>query len=168
MFGSQSLLTTLAIYSVEILLFTYKRKPINRRGLKTNYRMYLASQIARTKENSVVSASSKSAAMIYDCRVSFLQIFSGAKDALCDAALGKVKCSSLALGPFILLIERSPADFWLFILALMFLVRAVVLREACGFENFKVKAAFLFGLYVCCLQQARHACLLHGRDRGLV
>ena len=32
-------------------------------------------------------------------------------------------------GPFILLIERSPADIWLTLLALVFAVRAIVLRE---------------------------------------
>ena len=36
------------------------------------------------------------------------------------------------LGPFILLIERSPADFWLSLLALIFALRAMVLREAGG------------------------------------
>ena len=57
-------------------------------------------------------------------------------------------CSSLWLsGPFILLIERSPADFWLSILALMFLVRAVVARLG-GFENFGLRLHFFFGLYV--------------------
>ena len=32
-------------------------------------------------------------------------------------------------GPFILLIERSPADFWLSLIALIFVVRALILRE---------------------------------------
>ena len=33
------------------------------------------------------------------------------------------------LGPFILLIERSPADAWLTILALAFVVRAIIKRD---------------------------------------
>ena len=32
-------------------------------------------------------------------------------------------------GPFILLIERSPADFWLSVLALTFVARSIVRRE---------------------------------------
>ena len=59
-------------------------------------------------------------------------------------------------GPFILLIERSPADFWLSILALMFLVRAVVLREAWWLRKLWVKAAFLFWS-VCLLSAASSA-----------
>ena len=49
-------------------------------------------------------------------------------------------------GPFILLIERSPADFWLSVIALIFVVRAVVLREGWWFRTFWVKAAFVFWL----------------------
>ena len=32
-------------------------------------------------------------------------------------------------GPFILLIERSPADFWLSLLALSFALRSITLRD---------------------------------------
>ncbi|MGC6452971.1 MAG: O-antigen ligase family protein [Candidatus Puniceispirillaceae bacterium] len=47
-------------------------------------------------------------------------------------------------GPFILLIERSPADIWVTLLALVFAVRAIVLREGWWLRTFWVRAAFLF------------------------
>ena len=53
-------------------------------------------------------------------------------------------------GPFILLIERSPADFWVSLIALIFAVRAVILREGWWLRTFWVKAAFSFWL-VCLL-----------------
>jgi len=48
------------------------------------------------------------------------------------------------LGPFIMLIERTPADAWLTILALTFAVRAVVKRAGEWLKIFWVKAGFLF------------------------
>lgn len=48
------------------------------------------------------------------------------------------------LGPFILLIERSPADAWLTILAITFAVRAVIKRDGAWLKVFWVKAAFIF------------------------
>ena len=48
------------------------------------------------------------------------------------------------LGPFILLIERSPADAWLTILAITFAVRAAIKRDGAWLKVFWVKAAFLF------------------------
>jgi O-antigen ligase len=48
------------------------------------------------------------------------------------------------LGPFILLIERSPADVWLTILAITFAVRAIIKRDVDWLRVFWVKAAFLF------------------------
>ena len=48
------------------------------------------------------------------------------------------------LGPFVLLIERSPADAWLTILAITFAVRAVIKRDGAWLKIFWVKAAFLF------------------------
>ena len=47
-------------------------------------------------------------------------------------------------GPFILLIERSPADFWLSVLALIFVARSIVRREGWWLRKFWVRAAFLF------------------------
>jgi len=57
------------------------------------------------------------------------------------------------LGPFILLIERSPADFWLSILALAFVVRSVMKRDGRWLETFWVRASFLF-LAVCMVSSA--------------
>ena len=55
-------------------------------------------------------------------------------------------------GPFILLIERSPADVWLSVIALIFAVRALILREGWWLRNFWVKAAFAF--WAVCLLSA--------------
>jgi len=48
------------------------------------------------------------------------------------------------LGPFILLIERSPADAWISLLALTFTVRSVVKREGAWLNVFWVRAGFAF------------------------
>jgi len=56
-------------------------------------------------------------------------------------------------GPFILLIERSPADLWLSVLALTFVVRSVVRREGWWLKTFWVRAAFAFWA-VCLLAAA--------------
>ena len=40
------------------------------------------------------------------------------------------------LGPFILLIERSPADIWLSFLAIAFVIRSIFKRDGLGFELF--------------------------------
>ena len=48
------------------------------------------------------------------------------------------------LGPFILLIERSPADAWVSLLALTFAVRSVVKREGAWLKVFWVRAGFVF------------------------
>lgn len=57
------------------------------------------------------------------------------------------------LGPFILLIERSPADAWLTILAVTFAVRAVIKRDGTWLKVFWVKAAFMFW-FVCLFSAA--------------
>ena len=54
------------------------------------------------------------------------------------------------LGPFILLIERSPADIWLSALGLAFVVRSVFKRDVNWLRVFWVRACFLF-LSVCVL-----------------
>ena len=48
------------------------------------------------------------------------------------------------LGPFILLIERTPGDLWVSILAIAFLVRSVITRDASWLKVFWVRATFLF------------------------
>ena len=52
------------------------------------------------------------------------------------------------IGPFVLLIERSPADFWLTLLGLAFLVRSVVTRDGEWLRVFWVRAGLLFW-FVC-------------------
>ena len=56
------------------------------------------------------------------------------------------------LGPFILLIERTPADVWVTVLALAFVVRSLVLKKGWWLRTFWVKAAFLF--WAACLLTA--------------
>jgi len=48
------------------------------------------------------------------------------------------------LGPFILLIERTPADVWVTLLALTFAVRSAVKREGEWLKHFWVRAGFAF------------------------
>ena len=54
------------------------------------------------------------------------------------------------LGPFLLLIERSPADAWLSILALSFAVRSLCQRNGAWLAHGWVRAAFIFW-FVCLL-----------------
>ena len=53
------------------------------------------------------------------------------------------------LGPFILLIERSPADAWLTLLALAFLLHSIFKRDFSWLSVFWVQACFMF--LTCCL-----------------
>ena len=48
------------------------------------------------------------------------------------------------IGPFILLIERSPSDAWISIISLGFIVRSLKLKEGRFLKVFWVKAAFFF------------------------
>ena len=48
------------------------------------------------------------------------------------------------LGPFILLIERTPADIWVTLLALTFVVRSIVKRDGDWLKHFWVRAGFAF------------------------
>ena len=56
------------------------------------------------------------------------------------------------LGPFILLIERSPADLWLSLLALLFVGRSILRREGWWLRVTWVRLAFLF--WAACLLSA--------------
>ena len=51
-------------------------------------------------------------------------------------------------GPFILLIERSPADAWVSVIALAFVIRAFIKRDFAWLSVFWVKMCFAF-LFVC-------------------
>jgi O-antigen ligase len=57
------------------------------------------------------------------------------------------------LGPFILLIERSPSDVWLTVLAIAFLIRSISTREGAWLSVFWVRTCFLF-LAVCLVSSA--------------
>lgn len=56
-------------------------------------------------------------------------------------------------GPFLLLIERSPADIWLSILTIAFLFRSAVKRDGDWLKVFWVKTCFMF-LAVCLISSA--------------
>lgn len=51
------------------------------------------------------------------------------------------------LGPFILLIERSPADFWISLLALIFVIRSIIKGDGAWLKPFWVKAGFVFWIW---------------------
>ena len=44
------------------------------------------------------------------------------------------------LGPFIYLIERDPADLWLSLIGLVFLIRCIKKKIGCGQTNFGLRA----------------------------
>ena len=56
------------------------------------------------------------------------------------------------LGPFILLLERTPADIWLSLIALIFAGRSIWKRQGWWLRSFWVRAAFLF--WAACLVAA--------------
>ena len=51
------------------------------------------------------------------------------------------------LGPFILLIERTPADAWVTLLAITFLARTIIYRDGEWLNHFWVRAGFAFWLW---------------------
>ena len=68
---------------------------------------------------------------------------------MCDALASKTNWDRgltifWLLGPFILLIERTPADAWLSILVMAFIVRSIVQRDGSWLSYFWVRAAFIF------------------------
>ena len=48
------------------------------------------------------------------------------------------------LGPFVLLIERTPADIWISLLVLAFIIRSIVRRDGTWLRPFWVRAGFAF------------------------
>jgi hypothetical protein len=70
------------------------------------------------------------------------------------------------LGPFILLIERSPADIWLSVLAISFVMRSIFKRDGAWLRVFWVRACFLF-LAVCMLSSAMSAIPSYAFSDGL-
>lgn len=51
------------------------------------------------------------------------------------------------LGPFILLIERSPADLWISVLGLTFVIRSIIKRDKSWLKPFWVRAGFAFWIW---------------------
>jgi O-antigen ligase len=70
------------------------------------------------------------------------------------------------LGPFILLIERSPADIWLSFLAIAYVIRSIFKRDGAWLRVFWVRACFLF-LAVCMLSSALSAMPSYAFSEGL-
>ncbi|MDB2469196.1 O-antigen ligase family protein [Alphaproteobacteria bacterium] len=70
------------------------------------------------------------------------------------------------LGPFMLLIERSPADIWLSVLAIAFVIRSIFKRDGAWLRVFWVKACFLF-LAVCTLSSALSAIPSYAFSEGI-
>jgi hypothetical protein len=71
------------------------------------------------------------------------------------------------LGPFILLIERSPADIWLSILALTFVARSIMKRDGGWLKAFWVRASFLF-FAVCMFSSALSVLPAYAFSEGFV
>lgn len=81
----------------------------------------------------------------------FQNILTGLKNALAEMLKWERGAHIFwLLGPFILLIERSPANVWLSVLSIAFVTRAVLKRDGTWLQVFWVKACFLF-LAVCML-----------------
>jgi O-antigen ligase len=75
----------------------------------------------------------------------FGKIWRDARQALAALPVGqRILHIFWLLGPFILLIERSPADAWLTLLALAFVLRVVWRRETGWLKPFWVRAGFAF------------------------
>ena len=92
--------------------------------------------------------------MIDTLRAHWSDMLSDAKAALSDLPRWERPVHLFWLaGPFILLLERSPADFWLSLLALIFAARALIQREGWWLRTFWVKASFMFWA-VCLLAAA--------------
>ena len=72
-------------------------------------------------------------------------IFGDARDALQDLPLWERGFYVFWLsGPFILLVERTPADIWLSLIALSFAVKSIVKRDGAWLRPFWVRAGFVF------------------------
>jgi O-antigen ligase len=93
-----------------------------------------------------MSVSDKAVATMTDSLTAyFSRLLNDARAALCELSKWERAVHVFWLaGPFILLIERSPADFWLSVLALTFVARSIVRREGWWLRKFWVRAAFLF------------------------
>ncbi len=97
----------------------------------------------------------------------FRSIWNELTDALSDMSRWERGCHVLwLLGPFILLIERSPADVWVSVLALAFVVRASLKRHGAWLHVFWVRTCFLF-LGVCLLSSVMSVMPLYAFSESL-
>lgn len=75
----------------------------------------------------------------------FFNLLADSREALKDlSSVDRLFTMFWFLGPFILLIERTPADIWLSVIALSFVVRSILLKDGSWLLNFWVRAAFSF------------------------
>ena len=78
----------------------------------------------------------------------FKAIIQDAKDAIAELPKWERGFHIFWLvGPFIMLIERSPADAWLSILALIFVIRSVVKSDGAWLKPFWMRAGFAFWIW---------------------
>ena len=70
-------------------------------------------------------------------------------------------------GPFILLVERTPADIWLSLLALAFVVRSVVKRDGAWLSVLWVRSCFFF-LLVCIVSSLFSALPVYALQESLI
>ena len=92
-----------------------------------------------------ITGSNNEASIIFYCQ----NIWLGTVDALRDMPFWERGFHVFwLLGPFILLIERSPADIWLSVIALTFVFKSIFQREKTWLRAIWVKACFAF-LGVC-------------------
>jgi O-antigen ligase len=71
------------------------------------------------------------------------------------------------LGPFILLIERTPADIWLSLLAIAFLIRSVFRRDGSWLRFWWVQSCFVF-LAVCIVSSLLSAMPAYALQESLI
>ncbi|MDA8536905.1 O-antigen ligase family protein [Alphaproteobacteria bacterium] len=117
------------------------------------------------KELNIVKESSQ--ALEPTIKIMFRGIWAGLTDALAAMPHWEKGFHIFWLfGPFILLIERSPADIWLSILALAFVVRSIMKHDGGWLKTFWVRASFLF-LAVCTVSSAFSVMPAYAFSEGL-
>lgn len=83
----------------------------------------------------------------YPALIPSTKIFRDAKTAICQLpAWERGFVVFWLIGPFLLLVERSPADVWISITALTFLIRAVIKKDYRWTKPFWVKSSLVFWL----------------------
>ena len=117
------------------------------------------------KEVNIVNETSR--ALEPSIKALFQKIWTNLGNALAELPLWEKGFHVLWLsGPFILLIERSPADIWLSVLALAFVARSISKGDWAWLKVFWVRSCFLF-LAVCMLSSAMSAMPSYAFSEGL-